>query len=303
MDGARDTPTAGHWWLRELGIGHCRLLWPIAAANGEALTPSEFCRRIEGWLREREGRRAFGLGREEGPLWAGFLLDPPPPERPATFTVPRLWLLEPARAGTVARPLFAAMAAAVTGPAERELWVPRGAVTDPRLGRALDGPAGRLGYIVAGDGWRRRVAPGEGRRLLGDREGDRPMRRILSALLVLPLLMATVTVRAAELVMFESAYCEWCERWHEEIGPIYPKTPEARIAPLRRVDVDEPRPPDLAFVKGIRYTPTFVLVENGREIGRITGYPGEDFFWPLLAELLARLPPHGEETTAHAATD
>jgi hypothetical protein len=29
-----------------------------------------------------------------------------------------------------------------------------------------------------------------------------------------------------------------------------------------------------------------VLVENGAEIGRIEGYPGEDFFWGLLKQML-----------------
>lgn len=116
------------------------------------------------------------------------------------------------------------------------------------------------------------------------------MRRASALVLSVALLFAAGAARAAELVMFESATCEWCERWHEEIGPVYPKTPEARIAPLRRVDVHGPRPADLAFVRGIRFTPTFVLVHGGREIGRITGYPGEDFFWPLLDELLERLP-------------
>ena len=38
------------------------------------------------------------------------------------------------------------------------------------------------------------------------------------------------------------------------------------------------------------FTPTFVLVEDGKEIGRIEGYPGEDFFWPMLGALLDRLP-------------
>jgi hypothetical protein len=36
------------------------------------------------------------------------------------------------------------------------------------------------------------------------------------------------------------------------------------------------------------FTPTFVLVEDGTEAGRIEGYPGEDFFWPLLAKLIAQ---------------
>ncbi len=118
----------------------------------------------------------------------------------------------------------------------------------------------------------------------------RSLLRLLGLLLLLvPGMIPASGSRAAELVMFESASCEWCAAWHREVGPIYPKTAEARRAPLRRVDIDAPRPPDLAFIRGIRYTPTFVLIDRGRELGRITGYPGEDFFWALLDELLARL--------------
>ncbi len=100
---------------------------------------------------------------------------------------------------------------------------------------------------------------------------------------------------AAELVMFESPTCEWCALWLEEIGPVYPKTDEGRVAPLRRVSIHDPRPADLTGIKAIRYTPTFVLLEDGREVGRIIGYPGEDFFWYLLGELideLRRTSPH-----------
>ena len=42
----------------------------------------------------------------------------------------------------------------------------------------------------------------------------------------------------------------------------------------------------MVLVSPIRFTPTFVLVDDGREIGRIEGYPGEDFFWGLLERLL-----------------
>ena len=41
----------------------------------------------------------------------------------------------------------------------------------------------------------------------------------------------------------------------------------------------------------ILYTPTFVLVANGEEVGRIEGYPGDAFFWGLLDRLLDKLPP------------
>lgn len=96
---------------------------------------------------------------------------------------------------------------------------------------------------------------------------------------------------AAELVMVEQDNCSWCARWHAEIGPIYPKTTEHRYAPLRRIDIHESLPVDLAFLKTGPFTPTFILVDEGREIGRIRGYPGEDFFWGLLDGLIKKQKP------------
>ena len=96
-----------------------------------------------------------------------------------------------------------------------------------------------------------------------------------------------MTIReAAELVMFESHGCEWCELWNEEIGAIYGKTSEAKIIPLRRVDIGGDRPSDLKHLGGLVYTPTFIVMQKGKEVGRIIGYPGEDFFWQLLNEII-----------------
>ena len=103
--------------------------------------------------------------------------------------------------------------------------------------------------------------------------------------------LAAPRATAAELIMLERPGCAWCLRWNQEIAPEYSKTAEGRQAPLRRVDVTEPWPADLTGVATDRYTPTFIVVENGKEIARLRGYPGEDFFWPLLAEMLARLAP------------
>ena len=104
--------------------------------------------------------------------------------------------------------------------------------------------------------------------------------------------VASVTqqrLAAAELVMFEQRGCEWCEIWDAQIAPIYPKTEEGAFAPLRRVDIHEPMPDDLAWMRGERFTPSFALVHEGREYGRIRGYPGEDFFWGLLGEMVGKL--------------
>lgn len=96
-----------------------------------------------------------------------------------------------------------------------------------------------------------------------------------------------------ELIMFEQENCEWCEVWFEEIGPIYPKTTEGKRAPIRRVDIHDPMPDDLEHIDSSRFTPTFVLIHDGQEVGRIRGYPGEDFFWGLLDQMMRKLPPQG----------
>jgi hypothetical protein len=100
----------------------------------------------------------------------------------------------------------------------------------------------------------------------------------------------TLGARAAELIMLERPGCGWCARWDREIAPIYPLTDEGREAPLRRIDMSAPWPSHLATIAADRYTPTFILVENGIEISRLRGYPGDMFFWPLLREMLAKLP-------------
>lgn len=106
--------------------------------------------------------------------------------------------------------------------------------------------------------------------------------QILSAVLAL----AAAPAAAMELVMVEEHGCVWCERWNVEIAPAYPKTAEGEFAPLRRIDKRD-LPADIDFVTRPVFTPTFVLVDEGRELARIEGYPGENFFWPLLAEMLA----------------
>jgi len=86
--------------------------------------------------------------------------------------------------------------------------------------------------------------------------------------------------------MFEQAGCSWCEAFDREIAPTYPNTDEGKRAPLRRLDIMGELPPDLAFLSVERLTPLFVLVDQGREIGRIRGYPGDDHFWGLLSVMI-----------------
>lgn len=114
-------------------------------------------------------------------------------------------------------------------------------------------------------------------------------RTLVLALALLAMWLPAEGARAAELVMFETDGCPWCEAWDREVGVVYDRTEAGRRAPLRRVALDAPRPADLGHIDNIVYTPTFVLLDEGREIGRILGYPGDNHFWGLLGVILENL--------------
>ncbi len=105
----------------------------------------------------------------------------------------------------------------------------------------------------------------------------------LSTLTVLPMAAQSDPV----LLMAEEVGCFWCARWNEEIGHIYPNTAEGKTAPLQRYDLHSDTP-GVVFVRPVRFTPTFILVDDGQELARIEGYPGEDFFWGLLTQMFAQ---------------
>ena len=123
---------------------------------------------------------------------------------------------------------------------------------------------------------------------MSSRTATRLGLRALCALCVI--VIVTGAAGAAELVMFRRDGCPWCALWDREIGPIYAKTDVGRRVPLRMVDLDRGRTGGLRIRSPIHYTPTFVLVENGEEVGRIEGYPGDAFFWGLLERMVEKLP-------------
>lgn len=110
-------------------------------------------------------------------------------------------------------------------------------------------------------------------------------------LLLATFLLLALPARAAELLMVTTPGCPFCAKWERDLGAIYPRTEEARRAPLRRVDIK-------GFDQGItlreklEYTPTFLIVEDHREVARVTGYQSQDSFWFLLDEALAKLETH-----------
>jgi hypothetical protein len=113
--------------------------------------------------------------------------------------------------------------------------------------------------------------------------------RVTRLILAAAMFLAPMVARAETLLlMFEQPGCIYCARWHAEVGPEYPITDEGKAAPLRQLQLRDPLPEGFAIVSPPVFTPTFVLVRDGVEVGRIEGYPGEDFFWPMLADLIGR---------------
>ena len=91
---------------------------------------------------------------------------------------------------------------------------------------------------------------------------------------------------AGNLIMFDEDDCSWCRKWDDEIGVIYSITPESCQAPLLKVKLGENLPASVAIKESIPYTPTFVFIHEEEEVGRIVGYPGEEFFWSFLNEMI-----------------
>jgi thioredoxin-related protein len=94
---------------------------------------------------------------------------------------------------------------------------------------------------------------------------------------------------AAQLVVVEIKSCGVCKRFNATVAPGYGATAQGRKAPLKRVMIGGAIP---AALKGkvIRGTPTFILMDKGREIGRFDGFSNKGAFYARLNGLLAKLP-------------
>lgn len=92
---------------------------------------------------------------------------------------------------------------------------------------------------------------------------------------------------AAELVMYTRHGCPFCVRFEREVAPVYAKTREGKAAPLRRIELPAGGVRGEGLLEPVIATPTFVLMDNDKEVGRITGYLNDDMFWGLLGRLVA----------------
>lgn len=87
------------------------------------------------------------------------------------------------------------------------------------------------------------------------------------------------------LIMVDDPNCWFCRQWNEKVGRGYAQSPEGKIAPLRRVARGAP---ELKGLTPVVLTPTFIVMEGSREVGRISGFSGPSYFYEDLRDILTR---------------
>lgn len=90
------------------------------------------------------------------------------------------------------------------------------------------------------------------------------------------------------LLMIEQAGCYYCRVFNRDMAPIYENSNEGKLAPLVHAQLREPLPEGITLTTTPFVTPTFILLgPDGAEIERLTGFPGEDFFWSYIGDMIA----------------
>ena len=91
-------------------------------------------------------------------------------------------------------------------------------------------------------------------------------------------------IPSTALVMVTSSSCPWCDAFEDEVGYLYDKTKESQKYPIYRIDFFSKFPERLGHIAPAQFTPTFIVIEDDKEIGRLVGYPGDEMFWWRFSE-------------------
>ena len=88
------------------------------------------------------------------------------------------------------------------------------------------------------------------------------------------------------LIMVTDKNCPYCQAWEREVGSVYPNTTLSIEYRLVRVELKRPLSKFNSLTKSVHGTPTFILMNNSLEIGRIEGFSDAEMFWWLLDDIV-----------------
>lgn len=89
-----------------------------------------------------------------------------------------------------------------------------------------------------------------------------------------------------ELLVLEVEDCQVCGLVRRKIAPRYEETPHARTTPMRFVDITRRDETTLGLKAPVDTLPTIVLLRDGHEVDRISGYVGPDLFMTMVGHML-----------------
>lgn len=91
---------------------------------------------------------------------------------------------------------------------------------------------------------------------------------------------------ATELIVIEAEGCIYCQVFRRDVLPAYLTSPRSKDAPIRFVNYNDRAAAELQLNGPVRIVPTFIMVKQKREVGRIPGYIGRDEFFRAVTEML-----------------
>lgn len=104
-------------------------------------------------------------------------------------------------------------------------------------------------------------------------------------------LLFSAPALAAELLMIHNPVCPFCKAFMNDVAPYYSETKHGKTLPLVVIDITITeniewlkRELGAGNIKKIRGTPTFIIYDDGKEIGRVEGYGGKEWFYEKLDE-------------------
>ena len=93
-----------------------------------------------------------------------------------------------------------------------------------------------------------------------------------------------------ELVVIEADGCIFCEIFRSDVLPAYETSEQGKQMPVQFVDINDMDTTHLEFKGAVDIVPTFIVVKERREVGRISGYVGPENFFHSINYLLASAP-------------
>jgi thioredoxin-related protein len=99
-------------------------------------------------------------------------------------------------------------------------------------------------------------------------------------------LLSPIKSEMHELIVLEIEDCPICSLVRTQIAPAYARTPRAAAVPMRFVDLNRIDQGKMQLSGPVTVLPTILLMRNGTEIDRITGYLGPENFLQMVRTMI-----------------